>query len=351
MWRAGKVYGLQAGASGSAGREADRGNGGARVSRNWRPASRAAAGDFDYAIDRDGHSVQAGRNRGAGAVCPRAENVPAHRRGADFKRRGGAATDPAAGDARFGSGCAFVWRDEERVDGRGGGGVLSPGTGGGFLVCAQAGDAVGIEDALHVGADGGAADGRSLAAECGAREPHGATAGTGSEEDSASQDCVSSGGERGVCANSSGGDSEDTGALLLLCVARRGDGGAVDVLDRRDRRGRPGVYTVCGGSGEGPRELKPPRWHLGECIRFSASWAEDRRTYFLAALTLAHRALCAAAILLRPAAEIVRFLCVATGPRLLPCRKNFPKVLRAAVTRWSSFSSRARSCWSCLTTD
>jgi hypothetical protein len=36
--------------------------------------------------------------------------------------------------------------------------------------------------------------------------------------------------------------------------------------------------------------------------------AEDRCTYFLAALTFAHRALCAAAILRRPAAEIVRFL-------------------------------------------
>src|SRR5271157_5599742 len=238
MWRAGKAYGLQAGASGSAGREADGGNGGTCVSRNWRPASRAAAGNFDYAIDRDGHRVQTGRSRGAGAVCPRAQDVFARGWSADFKRRGSAATNPAAGDARFGSGCAFVWRDEERVDGRGGGSVLSSGTGGGFFICAQAGDAAGIEDALHVGADGGAADGRSLAAECGAREPHGATAGTGSEEDSASQDCVSSGGERGVCANSSGGDSEDTGALLLLCVERRGVGGSVDVLVRHDRRGR-----------------------------------------------------------------------------------------------------------------
>ena len=86
-------------------------------------------------------------------------------------------------------------------------------------------------------------------------------------------------------------------------------------------------------------------------IRFLAWWAEYRRTHFLPARTLAHRALCAAAILLRPAAEIVRFLRVATGLRLLPCRKTFPKVVRAAVTRWSSFSSRARSNSSCLTTD
>src|SRR4029077_18400421 len=103
------------------------------------------------------------------------------------------------------SGCAFVWRDEERVNGSGSGGVLSSGAGGGFLVCAQAGDATGIEDALHVGADGGAADERSLAAKCGTREPDGAFAGTGTEEDSASQDCVSGGGEWGICANSTRG--------------------------------------------------------------------------------------------------------------------------------------------------
>src|SRR5260370_2634023 len=154
----------------------------------------------------DGDGVEAGGNRVAGAVRARAKNVLAHGWGADFKRGGSAETNAAAGDARFGRRCAVVWRDEKRVDGRGGGGVLSSGTGGGFFVCAQAGDATGIEDALHVGADGGAADERPLAAECGAREPDGATAGAGSEENFASQDCVSSGGEQGVCANSAGGD-------------------------------------------------------------------------------------------------------------------------------------------------
>src|SRR5260370_37121782 len=188
-----------------------------------------------------GDSVEAGGNRVAGAVRARAKNVLAHGWGADFKRGGSAETNAAAGDARFGSRCAFVWRDEKRVDGRGGGVVLSSGTGGGFFVCAQAGDATGIENALHVGADGGPADGRSLAAQRGAREPDGATAGTGSAEDSARQDCVSSGGERGVCANSSGGDSEDTGALLLLCVEGRGVGGALDVFIRHDGGRRPRV--------------------------------------------------------------------------------------------------------------
>jgi len=82
-----------------------------------------------------------------------------------------------------------------------------------------------------------------------------------------------------------------------------------------------------------------------------SSLQPESRPHFLAALTFAQRALCAAAILLRPAAEIFRFLRAATGPRLLPCRKTFPKVVSAAVTRWSSFSSLARSWWSCLTTD
>src|SRR5437879_9668127 len=190
MWCARKVYRLQTCASGSAGWEIDGGNCGPWVPGNRGSASCATAGDFDYASDRNGDRLQGGRNRGAGAVCPRTQDVPAHGRGADFKRRGSPATNTAPSHARFGSGCAFVWRDEERADGRGGGGVLSSGTSGGFLVCAQAGDATGIENALHVGADGGAADRRSLAAQCGTREPDSATAGTGSEEDSGTQDRV-----------------------------------------------------------------------------------------------------------------------------------------------------------------
>src|ERR1700687_2094650 len=159
---AGKVYRLQTRASCSAEWEIDGGNCGPWVPGNRGPASCATAGNFDYASDRDGDCLQGGGTPGAGAVCPRAEDVPAHGWGADFKRRGGAATNSAPGDARSGSGCAFVWRHKERVDGSGGGCLLSSGTGGRFLVCAQAGDATGLEDALHVGADGGAADGRSL---------------------------------------------------------------------------------------------------------------------------------------------------------------------------------------------
>jgi threonine aldolase len=52
------------------------------------------------------------------------------------------------------------------------------------------------------------------------------------------QDCVSGGGERGIRANSARSDREDTGAVLLLCVERRGVGGAVDVLIRHDGGGR-----------------------------------------------------------------------------------------------------------------
>src|SRR5208337_4384959 len=234
MWRAGKVYGLQTGSTGRAGRQAHGRDGGPRLSRHWGPASCTAAGDFDYAIDRNGDGVQAGGNPGAGAVCPRAEDVFAHGWGSDFKCGGGAAAYFAAGDARFGSGCTLVRRDEERVDGSGGGGVLSSGTGGGFFVCAQAGDAAGVEDALHVGADGSVADERSVAAERGAREPNGATAGAGSKEDPANHDRVPGGGERGVCANSSGGNPENPGAIFLLCVERRGVGGALDVFLRHD---------------------------------------------------------------------------------------------------------------------
>src|SRR5208282_5603214 len=259
MRRAGEVYGLQTGAPGGAWWEVDGGNGDAGVSRNWGPASCATASDFDYAVDGDGDGVQAGRDRGAGAVCPRAENVLAHGRGADLKRCSGAATVSlaAAGDTGFGSGCAFVRGDQEWFDGGGGGGVLSSGARRGFFVSAQARDAVGIEDALHGGADGSAADERSLATECGAREPDGATAGRRSEEDSASQDYVSSGGEWRVRASSTGGDQEDTGAVLFLCVERGGVSGAMDVLVRHHGRGRPGVCEICGGSGERHPELTP----------------------------------------------------------------------------------------------
>ena len=76
----------------------------------------------------------------------------------------------------------------------------------------------------------------------------------------------------------------------------------------------------------------------------SLASSHSRPYYFLAALTFAHRAICAAAIRLRPAAEIVRFLRLAMGPRLVAGRRTFPKVVSAVVTRRSSFSSRVRSC-------
>jgi hypothetical protein len=94
-------------------------------------------------------------------------------------------------------------------------------------------------------------------------------------------------------------------------------------------------------------------------IRFSV-WCDGstgafvhlfRRFYFFPALTFAHLARCAAAILLRPAAEMVRFVRIRVDFRLLPFIKTFPKVLRAAVTPFNSFSSRFRSCCSCLTTE
>ena len=49
------------------------------------------------------------------------------------------------------------------------------------------------------------------------------------------------------------------------------------------------------------------------------SQTEAQPTDFFLALTFAHRAFCAAAIRLRPAAEILRFLPVAAAFGLLPC--------------------------------
>ncbi len=48
---------------------------------------------------------------------------------------------------------------------------------------------------------------------------------------------------------------------------------------------------------------------------------------------------------------MIRFLRVAAAFGLLPCMYTFPKAVRAADTRRSSPSSRARSIWSWLTTD
>src|SRR5260370_39765564 len=118
MWGAGEVYRLQTGGSGSAGREAYGGKGGPCVPRNWGPASRAAAGNFDYAIDRDGDRVQAGGNRGAGPVRAQAENVLVHGCGAAFQRGGSAETNAAAGARPFGRRSAVVWRDAKRGGGR-----------------------------------------------------------------------------------------------------------------------------------------------------------------------------------------------------------------------------------------
>ncbi len=51
----------------------------------------------------------------------------------------------------------------------------------------------------------------------------------------------------------------------------------------------------------------------------------DRRYFFLPALTFAHLARCAAAILLRPAAEIVRFFASQGWYALARLHKDFPE--------------------------
>jgi hypothetical protein len=89
---------------------------------------------------------------------------------------------------------------------------------------------------------------------------------------------------------------------------------------------------------------------------------------YAALLTFAHRALCAAAIRLRPAAEIVRFgfaLCFAQRAfcaRLIlrrpaadivrdaPFELTLPRAASAASMRWSCFCTCSRSFFNCWTT-
>ena len=85
-------------------------------------------------------------------------------------------------------------------------------------------------------------------------------------------------------------------------------------------------------------------------------------------LTFAHRAFCAAAILLRPAAEMVRFGVVAfcfahrafcarlilrraaADMRDAPFELTLPKAVRAASMRSTWFCARSRSFFNCWTT-
>ena len=91
---------------------------------------------------------------------------------------------------------------------------------------------------------------------------------------------------------------------------------------------------------------------------------------FFSRLTFAHLALCAAAILLRPAAEIVRLgltvlfahrafcakliLLRAAGDKVCwrdePFELTLPKAASAASMRWTCFCARSRSFLNCWTT-
>src|SRR5208337_4834594 len=119
----------------------------------------------------------------------------------------------------------------------------------------------------------------------------------------------------------------DTGAILLLCLERGRVGSAVDVLVRHDRRGRPEICGVCGGSGEEPPGLKPPHGlrYVAEYLPRSAR----RRAHSLLA-SLACPNLCPSRPLRSryPSAPCRRnrsFLARCDGATLPPLHEDFPK--------------------------
>src|SRR5262249_52820376 len=132
-------------------------NRGRRISRDRRSASCAAEGDIDHAVHGNGDRVSTRRGRGTGPFCAGAADVSAYGRSPDFKRRCKAGPYVEAGHARPGNRRTVVWRNEKWLDGRGCGGLLSPGTGAGFSFLKKTRDATRLQDALLVGADGGAA--------------------------------------------------------------------------------------------------------------------------------------------------------------------------------------------------
>src|SRR5205085_10738962 len=99
MWRSGEAYGMQGDPTAPSRWEDHRGPSAARLSRDWRPASCAIAGDLDHAIDRDGDHLSAWGNPGAGGFRASARHVSALGWGADCERRGLAGAGFARGDS------------------------------------------------------------------------------------------------------------------------------------------------------------------------------------------------------------------------------------------------------------
>ena len=129
---------------------------------------------------------------------------------------------------------------------------------------------------------------------------------------------------------------------------------------QRFQRDLEGSLTICADC-DGWYSAQPfrhPETHL-------------RHAFFCCAFTFAHLARCAATILLRPAAEIVRLglaFCFAHRafcaklifrraetlmvclPRFEPLEPGLPKAASAASMRWTSFCARSRSVLNCRTT-
>jgi len=86
--------------------------------------------------------------------------------------------------------------------------------------------------------------------------------------------------------------------------------------------------TCRGVRGRGVQSLEPQTFHRAV-----------EPTYFLFALILAHLARCAAAILFRPAADMVRFF----GPDLFPRMYAFPKAVSAAASLRANYVPARRT--------
>lgn len=131
---------------------------------------------FADAIDRSRHRLYRGRGPRDCRDCQASPVARAYGRRA-FCECGGVARRASVGDylARR-RGCAVLWRHEERSAGRRGRGLLRSPPGGRLCISRQAGRAVGVEDAFHLGAVAGSARERCVAAQRASRQCDGATA-------------------------------------------------------------------------------------------------------------------------------------------------------------------------------
>src|SRR5205085_8610723 len=110
----------------------------------------------------------------------------------------------------------------------------------GLQVPEEAGDAAGVEDAVPVGAAGGAAFEQSMAPERATCQSHGRAAGLAGAPDPRRQGGAEGGGERRLRANPASRDCPTAAEILFLYLGRGGLDRPLDVLLGHDRRGRAG---------------------------------------------------------------------------------------------------------------